>query len=49
VFEHLVLGGGTVLEGLGGVALLEEVCRWERALTFQKTHTIFSELSLPSA
>lgn len=27
---------GTVWEGLGAVALLEEVCCWERALRFQK-------------
>ena len=31
--------GGTVWEGLGGVALLEEVCHWEWALRFQKAHS----------
>jgi hypothetical protein len=30
--------GGTVWEGLGGVALLEEVCHWGWALMFQKIH-----------
>ena len=36
MFEYLVPVGGTVLEGLGGVALLEEVCHGGGALRFQK-------------
>jgi hypothetical protein len=28
---------GTYIKGLGGVAMLEEVCHWEQALRFQKT------------
>jgi hypothetical protein len=33
-----------VWEGLGGMALTEEVCHWEWTLKFQKTHTIPSVL-----
>jgi hypothetical protein len=38
---------GTFWEGLGGVALFEEVCHWLQALGCQKTHTIPSVASLP--
>ena len=31
------IGGGTVWEGLRGMALLEEVYYWRRALRFQKS------------
>ena len=42
--------GGTIWVGLGGVALLEEVCVTEsKALRFQKVHTIPSCFSLPRA
>ena len=34
------LFGGTVWQGLRGLPLLEEVCHWEIALRFQKTHII---------
>lgn len=33
---HLVAACG----GLGGAHLLEEVCHWEHAFRFQKTHTL---------
>jgi hypothetical protein len=36
IIEYLVLAGGTVLEGLGGVALLEKVYHSGRALRFQR-------------
>ena len=40
--------GGIVWEGLRGVALLEEVCHWEKALRFQKTMvpSVFSAFCL---
>ena len=41
-------GGGTLWEGLGGVALLDEVRQYRLAMRFQKAHTIPSYLSLPS-
>ena len=39
--------GGTVWEGLGHVALLEEVCQWGQALRFQNIGVIPCGLSLP--
>ena len=36
--------GGTVWEGLGGVALLEEVCHWGQALRFQDSSQTLSLL-----
>jgi hypothetical protein len=33
-------GGGTIWEGLGGVALLEEMCHWEWVWKFPKTCAI---------
>lgn len=39
--------GGTVWEGFGGVALLEEVCHCLWALRFPKSHPIPKWLSLP--
>lgn len=38
--------GGTVWEGLGGIALLGKVCHWEWTLRFQQTANTPSWLSL---
>lgn len=40
MFEYLIPVGGTVLEELGGVALLEEACPWEWALRSPKIPAI---------
>ena len=36
MYQYLVPDGISVWEGLGGVALREEVCHWGRPLRFQK-------------
>ena len=46
MFECLVLKDGTVWEGLGGVALMEELCHWGWALRFEKAPAI-PNASLP--
>jgi hypothetical protein len=51
MFESLVPVNGTVWEGLGGVALLEEVCHWEVSFEVSKAHTRSSlalSVSLPT-
>ena len=40
MFEYLVSVGGIDWEGLGGGALLEEVCHWGQALRLQKVGAI---------
>lgn len=37
--------GGTVWEGLGGVALLVEACQWKCALSFKKAMLFLSFLA----
>jgi hypothetical protein len=51
MFEYLFSpAGGTIWKGLGGVALLGEVCHWKWALWFQKTPVISSvSFSLPTS
>ena len=49
VWMRMVSGGRTVWEGLGGVALLEEVCLWGPSFEVSKTLTISSWPSLPGA
>ena len=47
MFEYLVSVDRTLWEGLGGVALLEEVCHWLQALRFQKILSDWLTLPLP--
>ena len=48
IFECLVSRKWHYLKGLGGVALVEEVCHWGWALVFQKHMPSPESLSLPA-
>jgi hypothetical protein len=44
-FNAWAAAGGTVWEGLAGVAFLEEVCHWGLGLEVSKAHARPSKLS----